>query len=282
MPTLEWIGSFQNLPHQFTSTAAETLQLAKQRQMFNGEDLGPMWTILVEGGGNRLPTPPIERNPTTGRYEYLAPAYWTIDNVKIADKTLNEIFNAAPPPDPGPGVADIWQGPADAIQVYVPPLQRDDVHRQFSDVVTTTGGGINAAPTYIATATPTPFPEAQPHMAPQPTFTPGPITVVMPGGAYRTLTTLEDLGAAIEAGAAVLRDDGSAAVIQRFMGGVLVDGNPLNVILGLGWIDGQWDALQQGLQTGEVTMEPTAAPPTAFPWYWIAAAAAAAFVLFRK
>jgi len=275
MPTLEWIGSMQNLPHQFTSTAQEALQLAKTREIFNGEDLGPKWTVLVEGGGNRLAMGPIERNPATGRYDYVPVAYWTIDNVTVGDKTLNQIFNGAPPPDPGPGVADVWQGPADAIQVYVPPLLRD-----------TTPADVTPDQTYTATATrdpiPEPYPEAQPHMAPQPTFTPGPITVVMPGGAYRTLTTLEDLSAAIEAGAQVLRDDGSAAVIQRFLGGLLVDGNPLNVILGFGWIDGQWEALQEGLQTGEVQTEPTAAPPSAFPWYWIAAAAAAAFFLIRK
>jgi hypothetical protein len=234
--TLEWNNNSVNMPHQFTSTPQDSLMMAKLRRTGTGDDYVNQWDILPPNGGVGIaPTPPIEFIASKGRYAYIAPNLWTIDNVMIADRTIRQLHDQG------------W-GPA----LAAPPLPIVD---NFPVIPTTSPPDL-------------------------PPITPGIVTISTVSGSTATVATLEELGAAINAGASVLRNDGSAAVIQPFMGGVLVDGNPLQVLLGEPWLPGQWEAVQEGLRTGELAIAPTL-PPSAFPW-GIAAAVAGVFLLFMS
>jgi len=73
----------------------------------------------------------------------------------------------------------------------------------------------------------------------------GALTVKMPDGSTRQATAVEAwVHDALKSGGQALRPNGSVYQFQEFMGGVLLDGCPLNVILGQGWLPGQQDALR--------------------------------------
>lgn len=57
-------------------------------------------------------------------------------------------------------------------------------------------------------------------------------------------TTIFDVGAALGRGELPLRSDGSFYEMSDFMGGVLLDGYPLNVLLYNAWYPDQLEALQ--------------------------------------
>jgi len=65
-------------------------------------------------------------------------------------------------------------------------------------------------------------------------------------GQYKQFSSINnDLGAALTRGQPI-KPDGSAYTVTSFLGGFLLDGCPLNVILGQGWLPGQIDALKGG------------------------------------
>lgn len=75
---------------------------------------------------------------------------------------------------------------------------------------------------------------------------PTPVVVVQ-SGRRRTVDNIEDLQKVLQAGGTVVRADGSLGIVQIVQvpgwstPGYLVDGNPLNVVLGQGWQPGQKD-----------------------------------------
>jgi hypothetical protein len=117
-------------------------------------------------------------------------------------------------------------------------------------------------------------------------------------------TDVGQLNEALKNGYIPIRSDGSPYKVQSFLGGYLLDGAPLNVWLGLGWYQGQQEALQPYWQNGQIPIPPqmalaaTVVPMPAavaqnfanyqanqqnifgLPW-WAWAAGAAAFLLLR-
>jgi hypothetical protein len=71
-----------------------------------------------------------------------------------------------------------------------------------------------------------------------------------------SFTSVGQLNDAIKGGWIPLRPDGTPYKVQSFEGGYLMDGAPLNVWLGLGWYDGQQQALQPYWQNGQIPIPP--------------------------
>lgn len=63
-------------------------------------------------------------------------------------------------------------------------------------------------------------------------------------GAVTGYGSIADIGAALQRNETPLRPDGSPYDVRGFMGGILFDGYPLNVILDGVWYPGQQEALQ--------------------------------------
>lgn len=73
--------------------------------------------------------------------------------------------------------------------------------------------------------------------------------VLMPDGAIRNFTTLSPaIDAALRQGGTAVTVEGNAVTHQfsqrQFQGGWLLDNCPINVVMGMGWIPGQVEALQ--------------------------------------
>lgn len=84
-----------------------------------------------------------------------------------------------------------------------------------------------------------------------------------------------------------LRDDGTPAMVQVFDGGWLIDGNPLNVWLGCGWLPGQQTVLAPFVTAGEVAtptkdLTKVLTPATGPSWLEIGALAAGVWFLFLR
>lgn len=99
-----------------------------------------------------------------------------------------------------------------------------------------------------------------------------------PMGVRHSLNTISEVGRVLQNRETLLRPDGSAANVEMFMGGILVDGLPLNVIFDGQWIAGQKEALQAA---GRAIAPEVAALPTitSSPNYLLIGIAA--FVLWR-
>lgn len=85
--------------------------------------------------------------------------------------------------------------------------------------------------------------------------------VIYPDGTSRQATAVESWLEDLFNGAKAIRPDGREYVATRFLGGILLDGCPLNVILGGGWLPGQIDALRAVGMTQCLPKEPP--PPAA-------------------
>lgn len=72
----------------------------------------------------------------------------------------------------------------------------------------------------------------------------GVIAFKMPGGAVQSVTDNTFFASAIAVGGIPIRADGSNFDVTMFGGGYLLDGCPLNVVFGTGWLAGQQDALR--------------------------------------
>jgi hypothetical protein len=59
-----------------------------------------------------------------------------------------------------------------------------------------------------------------------------------------TFTSLDDANTFQANGGQILRPNGTPYDVTPFQGGYLYDGLPLNVIMGLGWLPGQQEAIQ--------------------------------------
>lgn len=75
------------------------------------------------------------------------------------------------------------------------------------------------------------------------TTAPTALTVQMPGGGTQTFNTVNQAAQAILAGGTPLNAQGQPETVTNFDGGYLVNGMPLNVAMGLGWVPGQTQAL---------------------------------------
>lgn len=72
------------------------------------------------------------------------------------------------------------------------------------------------------------------------------LAMTLPGsGVHNNYSTIVDVGAAMQRGEIPIRADGSPFQVTDFMGGVLLDGYPLNVVLYGVWYPGQQEVLQQ-------------------------------------
>jgi len=118
---------------------------------------------------------------------------------------------------------------------------------------------INAAYPSVITLASTPVLPDQPDVNTIPVTN---IVNVTIGGKNRQSTSLSDLQGVLDAGGSIQRTDGSAAFIQNIKApgwtgnAWLADGNPLNVLLGMGWFPGQRDLIS-GLQAQGAVFTPT-------------------------
>lgn len=139
--------------------------------------------------------------------------------------------------------------------------------------------GTTTAPAVIQLTTAPAVPPVPPDTVIPP---PQSVTVVI-GGKLRTVSTQADLQAVLDAGGTVRRDDGSGATIQNIkapgwtQNAWLVDGNPLNVVLGQGWLPGQRELVAELVGAGQVpaptlSNQPDVVSPSLFasPWAWAA------------
>lgn len=78
-----------------------------------------------------------------------------------------------------------------------------------------------------------------------------------PSGHPVQTNSMFQLGSWLAAGYTPLRANGTPGQVQQFLGGWLIDGNPLNVWLGLGWLPGQQDALAAAVTAGTVPASTT-------------------------
>ncbi len=91
----------------------------------------------------------------------------------------------------------------------------------------------------------------------------GPATMTN-GVTLVTETTVEGITQRLENGFQVIRPNGQPAYTQTFLGGYLVDGNPLNVLLGGPWLPEQWAKIVPAIQAGQVP-SPSILPPDQEP-----------------
>ena len=119
------------------------------------------------------------------------------------------------------------------------------------------------------------------------------------------LFSVEEAGQAFDLGYILVREDGSQALVQRFEGGHLMDGAPLNVYFSGVWYQGQKELLEPEWAAGRIPRPPEAlvqlpvegmpdpvreqyegykaaeAAGVGFNWQTVALVAGAGFVLWR-
>lgn len=96
----------------------------------------------------------------------------------------------------------------------------------------------------------------------------GSLSVRMPNQSVQIFSGItSDLDAAFKAGGVPLKADGSAYSLTNFQGGYLLDGCPLNVVFGQGWLPGQTDALKAAGLTNcpQFPLPPVSTPPLQIP-----------------
>lgn len=90
-------------------------------------------------------------------------------------------------------------------------------------------------------------------------LSPGPLTMT-DGTDFIQAGDIVEITQRLESGWRPLRPNGTPAYVQNFLGGYLIDGNPLNVILGEPWLPEQWAAIVPAIQSGVVpspSIQPT-------------------------
>lgn len=166
---------------------------------------GGLWAMIDPNNRNGFPFQPYVR-AAEGVWPPVTPplSEWTIDNVMVGDHTLREWFQA-----------DFFLSP--------PP---------------TITGGIDAVTRTTATATPVVTAPAGDIIGTKD------VALAMGPGEQPIVTrSLYQIGDLLAAGYRILRQDGTLANMTTFQGGWLADGEPLNVVLGRGWVPGQQEAL---------------------------------------
>lgn len=270
MPSFEWTNVFTG-QRATVYSAHDALMLASQRDQF-----GQLaWVMIDPANPRSFPLQPVGPPPPSGGVFQPNTNTWTTANVHVGPFTIDDWFAGSAPaavPAVTPGLLAVYYARPDLQAVYNPDGSAIDASKV-------------GAPTLVEWWNKwgkDEYPALDPATALDPStvvaaaapgvITPGVINVAN-ANSYRTVDNLVDLSQAIDSGFSVMRDDGRPAIVQSFMGGYLVDGNPLNVLLGEGWSEGQWDAVQAAVAAGTVPA-PTLPPSTATPGTLLAIGAA--------